>query len=545
MIKHITSPTARHNSRTGGAVIIVVLALMTTLLVLGLFFYYFTVDEALNAQNVADAEDINIDDDEIFNVAQRQFIVSTPDEYSRSAIYGSNWSLLGHILGPMNGNGSARQLTPYSGPGLTMQVISGTDSATYPDGRNDAQTDSDWIVSYNISEDLDGDGNLDPSEDANGNGILDPGEDLNLNGLLDASEDLNGNGTLEVFEDINGNGALDGGEDVNGNGLLDYGVRANGQGFRLNMSAAANGGAVRSHKFYTNAGYTYPDLNAPFLAVDYVDLTNPTNPVRILRPSFFPIQLCPDYRGSGDLDQIAFFQSFRPHPSHLAVPGQLRFLRSAVVAQSGDRSRIINPFPGMWTPGNPQLMSAGAWTNTANYDYDIDVTGDGQADAIRLDLDHPHFDLPDGRQVVPIFAVKIMEQDGLFNLSAHGNENRRLMQFDTFGNPSLPQVSLDAQSLRNDTSAGDPPTDQSPMSISGSNMGKSVTEINPTWGFFASPHNSNFTNGGSISSLLTDYWRMNPLAPPSGSPGGPLQPVPIDDYFSRPNAEVLNRRKHL
>lgn len=39
--------------------------------------------------------------------------------------------------------------------------------------------------SFDASEDLDGDGELDPGEDTNGNGILDPGDDLDVDGLPD------------------------------------------------------------------------------------------------------------------------------------------------------------------------------------------------------------------------------------------------------------------------------------------------------------------------------------------------------------------------
>ncbi|MEZ5940841.1 MAG: hypothetical protein R3C18_05590 [Planctomycetaceae bacterium] len=428
MIKHITPPTPRHNSRTGGAVIIVVLALMTTLLVLGLFFYYFTVDEALNAQNVADVEDINIDDDEIFNVAQRQLIVSTPDEYTHSALYGGQWSLLAQIFGPLNGNGSPLRLAPYSGQGLEVQ-FNGTATDVNMDGHIDAQSDNEWYVTF--------------SEDLNGNGTLDPGEDLNNNGTIDTTW--------------------------------------NGDALRLNGGAAASTGGVNPAlvgvpvylRYQVNDGTTYPDMTSPMLAVDYVDLSDPANPVRILRPSFFPIQMFPNFRTSTNPSDILASQSFRPHHGHVATSAHRRFVRDDIVAQSGDRSRIIREFPDLWNgdpaSGTPVAVNAGIWTGTS-YDYDVDVTGGGTADAIRLDLDHPHFDLPDGRQVVPIFAVKIMEQDGLFNLAVHGNENRLLIN----------QATLDARSPLNDTSVGDPPADQTPVPIHGSNMGLSVTEINPS-----------------------------------------------------------------
>jgi hypothetical protein len=48
------------------------------------------------------------------------------------------------------------------------------------------------------TEDIDGDGILDPSEDVNNNGVLDIGEDTNGNGVLDLGEDLNGNGIIDT-----------------------------------------------------------------------------------------------------------------------------------------------------------------------------------------------------------------------------------------------------------------------------------------------------------------------------------------------------------
>lgn len=115
-----------------------------------------------------------------------------------------------------------------------------------------------------LGEDQDFDGVLDlvgtliETEDINGNGKLDPGEDLDGDGVIDIFEDNNNNGTLEtgwalnvisnslgsiIFaddpvtstedlnnnlvldtdlnEDINNNGILDVGEDLNGNGVLD------------------------------------------------------------------------------------------------------------------------------------------------------------------------------------------------------------------------------------------------------------------------------------------------------------------------------------
>ncbi len=50
-----------------------------------------------------------------------------------------------------------------------------------------------------LTEDTDGDGNLDVAEDSNSNGILDPGEDVDGDGRLDVAEDTDGDGNLDTY----------------------------------------------------------------------------------------------------------------------------------------------------------------------------------------------------------------------------------------------------------------------------------------------------------------------------------------------------------
>ncbi|NQV25892.1 MAG: right-handed parallel beta-helix repeat-containing protein, partial [Rhodopirellula sp.] len=96
------------------------------------------------------------------------------------------------------------------------------------------------------------------SEDLNGNGVLDPGEDvnedLNLNGILDAGEDLNTDGRLNVG---------------NGNGRLDRGITTNsinnnaGDSFSVTATAASSStpstvslGNVRNNQILFNTAGT-------------------------------------------------------------------------------------------------------------------------------------------------------------------------------------------------------------------------------------------------------------------------------------------------
>jgi hypothetical protein len=446
-------------------VIIVVLALMTTLVVLGLFFYYFTVDEAVNAQNMALAEDYEISAEAIFAEAEHQFIVSTDDSREYSALAGSNWSLLAHIIGPLNGNGSPRSLQPYSGAGIQVEVSGGGFPAT----------DNAWRI--RIAE-----------------------VDYNNNGVVDPDEDLNGNGELDRFEDYNNNGVLDPGEDLNGNGVLDYGAVFNGNDsrLRLNLGRAADGQPVPSLRYPVNTGYTYPDVNAPWLAVDFLleDVNTPANSLRVVRPSFLPIQLFPDFRNSGNFAATRPTQSFRPHQQHRLAGGNTRFVVSTTTAQSGDRSRVLEPFPRL-----NDTKVAGVWTGHGNdySGYDVDLDGDGIPDSILLDLDHPPIRLPDGREIVPIFSVKIVDLDGRFNLNVHGNRS-----FEEFG-------------INNITSS---------QPVSASNHGLSVTEINPVWGLRGSPHSGYYYSYAGNNPAITQAMAAHYAVFNSYFPSG------IADYYA-------------
>jgi thrombospondin type 3 repeat protein/galactose oxidase-like protein len=87
------------------------------------------------------------------------------------------------------------------------------------------------IVITHEREDRDGDGKFDIFEDINHNGVLDPGEDLDGDGRLTPPggcegalrEDVDCDGHPDsIWEDVNGNHILDIGEDLDGDGRLDY-----------------------------------------------------------------------------------------------------------------------------------------------------------------------------------------------------------------------------------------------------------------------------------------------------------------------------------
>jgi hypothetical protein len=205
--------------------------------------------------------------------------------------------------------------------------------------------------------------------------------------------------------------------DYTGDGDADF----DQSNFILNLSPLANGGTahvlVQNPQFNPAAGYTYPDINSLFLAMDYVD---PISGRRIVKPSFALPGYFPALRQSGFAPWYMAAQTrnqvLRPHQT-LVYPndGSPRYVSGTVQAQSGDRNRVIGPFPFA-------VGALGAWDNSGNlYTFDMDLSGDGVPDSIAMDLDHPLIDLPGGRQVVPIFYFKIIDQDPLLNTNVHGH----------------------------------------------------------------------------------------------------------------------------
>lgn len=220
--------------------------------------------------------------------------------------------------------------------------------------------------------------------------------------------------------------------------------------FVLNFSRAAHngsnfftsGGSGSAYADYTpDAGYTYPDLNSLFLCVEYLD----DNGDRVLIPSFMRPGYFGNLRSSGYAALYNEGNSFqqrvlRSHPNHVNEDGSDRYVKistGTISAESGDRNRILEPFPfHVDLDGDGTDDEMGEWDGSNIYELDVDADGDGIYDSIVMDLDHPIIDLPDGRQVVPLYAFKVIDADALLNLNAHGN--LALYRFiDRIGNPNL------------------------------------------------------------------------------------------------------------
>lgn len=413
-VRRCSQPAAQR-SRSGGAVIIMVVSLMTTLVVIGLFFYNFANQERTNAEFFASTEPLEIDPDPIFDVILRQAIVGpNPNSEVQSALYGGHYSMLASILGrPVRDTTNDRlyfQPHAYNGRGATI-----------------------------IPRDSDSDGN----------------PDLTWN--LDTSDGVN---------------------DVAGEFVVNYGggTQLDQDDFIVNMSPAANNGSLPAvaSEFHPNTGYTYPDLNSLFLAVDdQIPTEDNSRLFRLVIPSYFRPQLLTRRRFAASASASGFEQVYeqsgatdqtrnkvlRPHQEHRALNPSTganvarRFANSAVSANSGDKNRIIDAFPFRRDVDNDGLenemgLFSARDINNITYEYDGDVDRDGIRDSILLDIGHDIIELPNGRQVVPLTMIKWIDNDGLLNVNAHGNlialrERGRIINDGPFSDSNLGMSSFE------------------------------------------------------------------------------------------------------
>ncbi len=441
--------------RRGGAVIIVVLTLLTTLTVLGLFFYNWTTQEVANAQNFAESDvplATRINPNPIFDKAAEQLIVGTTNDYPNSSLWGGMHSMLAHQIGRITPGLNPTDSAPRTGQGILIRYNGGPDGLPQLDANGKPSTSTtDFRFHYNA---FDG---------------------------TSSSVDLG----IDDF-------------------ILNYSKLA-----QTDRSRDAFNQTTPLPLYHPDVDYTYPDHNTLFLAHETVSRVDPSLPAsetrRVLIPSFFRPQLFPDYRsndgsGSGFIslytDANRRKQVFRPHREHKYTDGTPRYLTAATTAQSGDRNRILEPFPFPdRTPLDATRGRLGVFTHphsqAGSDDYallDVDLDGDNIKDAIFMDLDLPMIELSGGRQVIPLASFKVLDADGLLNLNTSGNQ---------YGVEKL----------------GRTLTDNEPFSVS--NLGMARSEINPTWAL-----------NGNIGALATadqtkamrnsaDAFGYNTATPPS------------------------------
>jgi hypothetical protein len=258
--------------------------------------------------------------------------------------------------------------------------------------------------------------------------------------------------------------------------------------------------------------YTYPDINNPFLAqIADVRLVynDPTSIVPVIIPSFHrPQYLREKFEGGNPLkpnsrpDRYPGNQTWaeapqtvgqvlRPHPDHVVVtldatgkpfyPGNPKtndpsrpYYRRFPLLQQGLELSPADPDAdglrreqGIWSMSGPVSAKD---PRLKSWEYDVDTRGTGTRDGIWLDLGHSPFFLPDGRGVVPLWSFTVLAADGLVNFNTAGNFSALMSGMTT-----------EKSALASQT-------------VSRSNLGRSVSEINPFWALTADPQNSWFLN---------------------------------------------------
>ncbi|QDT55611.1 hypothetical protein Pan44_36570 [Caulifigura coniformis] len=404
--------------RSGGAVLIIVLTLLSTLVFLGFFYFAYTSQAENAARSYATAEDYKLDADEILDKTYEQILVGTRAGYPNSALYGNRHSIVSHIVGPVDLELRPTKDQPFSGAGIRMEVSDNGDGVL--------------AAGEYLRFDFDGDGYPDATLDRTNDPSLAP-LPLNFSKVARYDTQFYSGGTPDYSRGLHDSPQLS---------VDEKNVFAN---------------------YQPHVGYTYPDINSLFLSYDSI-----VSGQRVSIPSYFRPQLELEYRSSGFDDyfttEATSSRSLRPHSFHrLSNNTSRRFISASggVQAESGDTRRIIMPFPFQTDlDGDGNFNAMGVLSRDGLYELDVDTDGDGIRDAIWMDLDLPLVTLPDGRQVVPLVAVKIVDADGLLNVNVIGN---------AAGVTRLNETPTATDSLGR------------PVSISKSNLGLSPAEVNPVW----------------------------------------------------------------
>ncbi|HUQ69127.1 MAG TPA: hypothetical protein VM165_06380, partial [Planctomycetaceae bacterium] len=179
---------------------------------------------------------------------------------------------------------------------------------------------------------------------------------------------------------------------------------------------------------------------------------------------------------------------------------------------------------GVWSPPHPGAVSPSDPLNN-EYQYDADNDGDGIREGIWLDLDYPVQELSDGTTFLPIFSITVLDQNGLFDLNAHGNIQELLFTY-----PSTPFATSAAQPFGWNT-AKVPPRQEF---ISASNLGMHAGEVNPAWGLTGRPGLE--VTSGNIGTVFSQYQLFFGSLPNDSS-----TIMPTTDQQKRPSwQEVAN-----
>ncbi len=457
------------NKRWGGAALIVVLAMTGLLMFLGFFFFSFVAAERNSAGWFASTSRSEITESDYFDFALQGILIGPTDDLRSSALYGRKYSIIPNMLGSFGSDLRPKSMQPFTGSGINVLF-----QDTNNDGLPDAGT-SAFGFDYNadgIADDSDKDSNaFDPTT----GGTFD-GNDIVINFSPAANRAVSGGVTYPVSP----------------------------LGFPNHPNFVPD--------FEPDAGYTYPDINSMFLGYFSLIDVNPDPAVETLRRVWIPSFHRPQYLPRDETVDIYSSLEYanrvlRPHREHLVRlryrdPGNInnvlsKTVRRYVAAGGFDPATGTAgpangfPFPTFATGSNPTDYEAGLWTGGlarhADISYDVDADGlsiNGK-EAILLDLNHGVEILGDGRKRIPMFAITIMDADGLLNLNTAGN---------LYGEPT---------SLVHSSSAGAGAFGNTTY-VSRSNFGLSMGELNPSRAFYRPLDQP----GGTPTLLSNSYRRM-------------------------------------
>jgi hypothetical protein len=321
---------------------------------------------------------------------------------------------------------------------------------------------------------------------------------------------FNGEGVNVIF-DVN-TGVL--GVDQNRNGLIDDPANAGepDNRFLLNFvdSPAAqnlNERPLTNGSFpQPDAGFTYPDINSPFLC--YVSKVRDQNGNlhRVVKPSYMvPGVLRPTSTSTTNLswysDTNVKARVMRAHPGHQYVPPTQspaspapRYIATPAEATSllGAGGQVFPQSPmdstydttgggagAVVTSGRMGIYTYVDTTGaleTVEFDYDND--GDGINESILIDLDFPPQQDASGKMFVPLFLVTIHDLDALMNMNAHGNLSKVL-----YGPADIASGLATTPISSGGTGAwfGTDTSNGNFYFLSQSNLGLSPSEVNPLW----------------------------------------------------------------
>lgn len=314
---------------------------------------------------------------------------------------------------------------------------------------------------------------------------------------------FNGEGINVIFDSTTGQIGVDQNHDGQiepGNAyLLDW----------VDSPAARNAQETRPWvKPQPDVGYTYPDINNPFLC--YVGKVRDENGQvhQVVKPSYLLPGLLRTATGaplpSWYNSTTATTRSMRAHPNHVYVPPTTtnttppsRYLTDAEAVSLIGAGEYGFPFTPMasnydtspsgtgpvYTQGRMGPYSkisatpnAAAPNGDDPIEFDYDNDGDGIPESILIDLDFPAQQDSAGKLFVPLFLVTIHDLDALMNLSAHGNLAKVLYgPTDVSNGMATTPVSNTGAPFGTDTSSG------SFYYVSQSNLGLGPAEVNPLW----------------------------------------------------------------